>query len=133
MIEANVTGNLFELAGGNAGFAIGVQYRDQSLDYSFDSISQQDGFAFLIGNPNFSGSVDTWAIYGEILLPLTDWAELTGAVRYEDYGGQIGSTTDPKIALLLRPTDSLSLRGSWSTSFRAPSVFQASAAYKPVS
>ena len=124
VIEANLTGNLFSLPGGDVGFAVGGQYRDQDLSFAFDTISQQDGFAFLIGNPNFSGSVDVWALYGEVLLPVTDWIEVTGALRYENYGELIGDTVDPKIAVLVRPTDGLSLRGSWSTSFRAPSVFQ---------
>ncbi|MBY0448022.1 MAG: TonB-dependent receptor, partial [Hyphomonadaceae bacterium] len=35
-----------------------------------------------------------------------------------------GSTTDPKVAVLIRPTSRLSLRGSYSTSFRAPSIYQ---------
>jgi len=124
VFEANLTGSLFDLPGGPVGFAIGAQYRDQSLATSYDSITQQDGFAFLIGNRNFEGSVDTYAIYGELLLPVADWLELTGALRYEDYGAGIGDTLNPKIAALVRPTDSLSLRGSFSTSFRAPSVFQ---------
>ncbi len=124
VIEANLTGNLFELPAGNVGFAVGGQYRDQSLQFAFDTISQQDGFSFLIGNPNFEGEIDVWALYGEILVPVADWIEVTGALRYENYGETIGDTIDPKVAVLVRPTDSLSLRGSWSTSFRAPSVFQ---------
>jgi iron complex outermembrane recepter protein len=124
VIEANITGNLFELPAGPVGFALGAQYRDQSLSTAYDSITQQDGFAFLIGNRNFFGQTDTYAIYGELLLPVSDWIEVTGALRFEDYGGAIGDTLDPKVAVLVRPHDTLSLRGSYSTSFRAPSVFQ---------
>lgn len=125
VIEANFTGSLFELGGRDVGFAIGAQYRDQGLSYSFDTISQQDGFSFLIGNPNFAGSIDTVAVYGEVLVPVNDFIELSGALRYEDYGDEIGDTIDPKVAVLIRPTEKISLRGSYSTSFRAPSVFQA--------
>lgn len=124
VVEVNITGSLFELDAGAVGFALGAQYRDQSLSMSFDSITQQDGFGFLIGNPNFKGSTDVAAVYSEILIPISDELELSGAVRYEDYGGDLGSTVDPKIALLYRLDDTLSLRGSYSTSFRAPSVFQ---------
>jgi outer membrane receptor protein involved in Fe transport len=124
VIELNIVGSLFELDAGAVGFALGAQYRDQSLATSFDSITQQDGFGFLIGNPNFKGATDVTAVYSEVLVPLSDELELSGAVRYEDYGGDIGSTVDPKIALLYRPDERLSLRGSYSTSFRAPSVFQ---------
>jgi len=48
-IEGTITGNdLFELPGGSAGFAVGFQYREESLVAVYDSITQQDGFAFLI-------------------------------------------------------------------------------------
>lgn len=124
VIEANLTGSLFELPAGDVGFAIGGQYRDQSIDYRFDSLTQQDSFGLLIGNPNFSGSLDVYSVYGEVLVPATEWLELSGALRFEDYGGDIGTTLDPKFSFLATPTESLAVRGSFSTSFRAPSVFQ---------
>jgi len=46
------------------------------------------------------------------------------ALRYENFGGEIGDTLDPKFAILARPADWVSLRGSYSTSFRAPTTFQ---------
>ncbi|TMN94270.1 TonB-dependent receptor, partial [Pseudoalteromonas sp. S407] len=36
-----------------------------------------------------------------------------------------GSTFNPKLGFTYRPTDTMVLRGSWSTSFRAPSLTQA--------
>ena len=124
-IEGTVTGNdLFALSGGSVGFALGFQYREESLVAVYDSITQQDGFAFLIGNTNFSGERDVTAVFGEILLPFTDNLEVSVAVRYEDYGSGVGDTTDPKLSVLWTPTDSLSFRGSVGTSFRAPSVHQ---------
>ena len=44
------------------------------------------------------------------------------ALRYEDYGGNIGSELSPKLALSWRPIDELLVRGSWSQSFRAPNI-----------
>ena len=120
-VEANVSGDLPVLGGG---YALGAQYREQSLDFRFDTVTRQDGWAFLIGNPDFDADDDVYAVYGEVWLPLTDNLELTGALRYEDYGSGVGNTLDPKVTLLFRPSDSWSLRGSYSTSFRAPSPFQ---------
>jgi len=124
VFEANLTGQLFQLPGGPVGFAIGAQYRDESVRHHYNDITRRDGFAFLFGNANFSGDSDSYGLYGEALLPLTQWLELTGALRYEDYGASTGDTLDPKIAVLLRLSDRVSLRGSYSTSFRAPSAFQ---------
>ena len=120
-LEANVTGFL---PWRDAGYAAGVQYRDQSLDFVYDDITRRDGFAFLIGNPDFNASDQVRAAYGEVWLPVSENLEITGALRYEDYGEGVGDTLDPKVTLLYRATDGVSIRGSYSTSFRAPSPFQ---------
>lgn len=124
VFEANITGQLGALAGGAIGFAVGVQYRQEQLRYVYDGLMNADAFGFIIGGQNFSGDLDVSAIYGEVSLPVADQLELNAAVRYEDYGGGIGSTTDPKVSFLWTPSDVVSLRGSYSTSFRAPTVFQ---------
>ncbi|MEO0419931.1 MAG: TonB-dependent receptor [Pseudomonadota bacterium] len=124
VVEGFVSGELFDLPSGPVGIAVGAQYREQQISAAFDDIAVNDGFAFLIGEQPFSGTQDVYAIFGEANVPLADWADLQLALRFEDYGADGGDTLDPKIALLLRPTDTLSLRGSFSTSFRAPSTFQ---------
>jgi iron complex outermembrane recepter protein len=125
VVEGYISQELFELPAGPISVAVGGQYRDNDLSQTVDTLSANDAFAFLIGGRNFTGSQSVYGFFGEASIPLADWADLQIAVRHERYGAsQGGSTTDPKIALLLRPTDTISLRGSFSTSFRAPSVFQ---------
>ncbi len=119
--EANLTGFVPRFGGA---YAVGAQYRDQALDFSYDSITRQDGFAFLIGNPNYAAHDDVFAAYGEVWAPLGNILEATFALRYEDYRGGTGDTLDPKVTVLFRATDSFSVRGSFGTSFRAPSPFQ---------
>ncbi len=118
-----VSGDLgIELPGGTIGAAFGGQYREESLSHQYDTISNQDGFSFLVGNPDFTGSREGWAVFAEVSLPLHDTLEVQGALRYETIDGL--DTTDPKIGLVYRPADWATLRGSYSTSFRAPSTFQ---------
>ena len=124
VLDANVSGYFGDLGGGPIGFAAGIQRRDQTLAYVYDTITRHDGFAFLIGNPNFSGETDVVATYGELLLPFSPGFEATAALRYADYGDGVGDTLDPKVTLLAVPTPNLSLRASAGTSFRAPSPFQ---------
>lgn len=124
--EFVISGEMFELAGGEAGFALGVQHRQESLKYVYDHVSINDGWGFLIGNPNFEGDTEVSAVFAEVLLPFTDSFEVSAALRHEDYGDGVGSTTDPKLSALWRPSEGISLRSSISTSFRAPSVFQTS-------
>ena len=119
--ETNLTGFVPTFGGA---YAVGAQYRDQALDFSYDSITRQDGFAFLIGNPNYAAHDDVFAAYGEVWAPLGGALEATFALRYEDYRGGTGDTLDPKVTVLFRATDSFSVRGSFGTSFRAPSPFQ---------
>ena len=124
-VEGFISQEIFELPGGPAAIAVGAQYRENELSQSVDQLSLNDGFAFLVGGRPFSGSQDVFGIFTEVSLPLASWIEVQAAVRHERYGDdEVGSTTDPKIAVLLRPTDSISVRGSFSTAFRAPSVFQ---------
>lgn len=123
--EGYFSTDLFAIGDSYVGMAAGVQYRKTKLDASFDEISQRDGFAFLIGEQPYSGTQDVIAGFAEIAIPLAPWLDIQAAVRHERYGDEEGgSTTDPKIAVLVRPTDAVSFRGSYSTSFRAPSVFQ---------
>ena len=119
VLDANLTGEI-----GRAGFAVGTQLRRESLAAVYDDITQQDGFAFLIGNANYAGDTDVKALYGELWLPASARLELTGALRYEDYGHGVGSTLDPKLTVLFTASATASLRASVGTSFRAPSTFQ---------
>ncbi len=125
VVEGFASFDLFELPAGPVGVAVGGQYRESKLQAEFDEISTNDGFAFLIGEQPYSGSQDVFAGFVEVAIPVTEWLDIQGALRHERYGDdEGGSTTDPKIAVLIRPNDQFSLRGSYSTSFRAPSVFQ---------
>ncbi|HEU4616606.1 MAG TPA: TonB-dependent receptor, partial [Gammaproteobacteria bacterium] len=62
------------------------------------------------------------AVFAELALPLSDTLTLQVAARHEDYGDI--DSTDPKVTMLWRPSDTLSVRASVGTAFRAPSLFQ---------
>jgi len=124
VIDAVVSGTVGSTAAGDIGVAFGFQYRDESFAVDLDDTSNADGFAFLIGGQDFDSSRTAYAMFAEAFVPLSSTLDLAVAARFEDYGGNIGDTLDPKVSLLWRPTDELSVRGSYSTSFRAQSAFQ---------
>ena len=124
VLDANLTGFFGALPGGPVGFAVGTQLREEPLRTVYDSITAQDGFAFLIGNANFAGGTDVRAAYAELWLPFSSWVEVSGALRFEDYGRGVGDTLDPKVTVLLVPSPTVAIRASAGTSFRAPSTFQ---------
>ncbi len=124
VVDGVLSGSIGATAAGDIGLALGVQYRREDFSRDFDELSNNDAFAFIIGSADFEADRDIVALFAETSIPLTSKLDLGAAIRYEDYGGNVGDTVDPKVSLLYRPTDALSLRGSISSSFRAPSQFQ---------
>jgi len=116
-------GRWFTLPGGPVGIAVGSQYRREELDTDWDDNYNRENFLFLDGGPDFQGERNIYAFFGELAIPLLDNLEAQIAVRFEDYES-VGDSTDPKFALRWRPTDWLTLRGSYGTAFRAPSLLQ---------
>lgn len=130
VLEGVVSGSIADLRSGLVGLAVGLQLRDQSYSSNPSGAAQNFEFLASAGEQAFSVNRDVWASFAELLVPVSDPGsalgamEISAAVRYEDYGGDAGSTTDPKIALLWMPMDELSLRASFQTSFKAPGLAQ---------
>ena len=76
-------------------------------------------------SPAFSStySRDSFAIYAEANMDLTDDLFLQAAVRFEDYD-DFGSETIYKLAAKYDINDNLGVRGSFNTGFRAPTPGQ---------
>ena len=132
--DAVVSGDLgFALPGGEVQFAVGAQFRRDVYDSTYNDLTNklitpctaspdffndacsgaQANGPFTFGGVNIPGVLDrnVWAAFTEFQLPLTDTFDVQIAARYEDYGGQTGSTFDPKISALWRIGGGLSLRG----------------------
>ncbi|MFM1897005.1 MAG: hypothetical protein RLZZ385_2079, partial [Pseudomonadota bacterium] len=138
--DAMLTGELFEMRGGMAAFAVGAQRRDRnaaSIGSPLSNGTENAILAFSNGVPSKRGWIDnnlscasctssydldqdTNAVFAEFSLPFWENVESQIALRWEDYGGGIGDEISPKVAVSWRPVDSLLLRTSWSQSFRAP-------------
>jgi iron complex outermembrane recepter protein len=132
------------LPGGNIGWALGAQYRRNGYlrdanDFSDPAVTpcpqtplnpaatctiQSGAFSFFGPLSHYDLKQDVYSAYAELNLPLRDSLNAQVAVRHEDYGGGIGDTTNPKLALRWQPFDALVVRGSVSTTFRAPSATQ---------
>ncbi len=149
VVDAVVNGELgLKLPGGNIGWALGGQYRDDGFKTWYSDLSNLDivpcvnaistgivgpsactpteiaagagGFVFLGGGYNVDLSSDVYAAFMELSLPLADNFQAQIAARYEDYGGNVGSTFDPKVSLRWQVVDSFALRGSVGSTFRGP-------------
>jgi iron complex outermembrane receptor protein len=129
-----------KLPGGEIGWAFGGQYREDTVERDPNDISDINinpcSNTPLTGNTNcgvrggafsFFGPLtaqdlqrDVYATFGELSLPIFESLQAQLAVRYEDYGGAVGSTTNPKLSLRYQAFDWLALRGSVGSTFRAP-------------
>jgi iron complex outermembrane receptor protein len=63
---------------------------------------------------------DVYGVFAELSLPLAKQLQAQVAYRYEDYGGKVGSTSNPKLALRWQATDWMALRASVGSTFRGP-------------
>src|SRR5690606_12966083 len=76
-------------------------------------------------SPDQAGSWDqtSYAVYGDLEIPLTQRWTLGSALRFEDYS-EFGSKTTGKLSTRFEVLPQLALRGSYSTGFRAPTPGQ---------
>ncbi len=120
--DAKLSGALTEMEHGDLGLAVGFEYREESIsDNPDDQFLRGEVFGTEATQAN--GSRDNTSIFAELAIPVLDTLEVQVALRHEDYS-DFGTTTDPKLAFIWQPTESLSLRGSYGTAFRAPSLHQ---------
>ncbi len=77
-------------------------------------------FAFLSGTTEERTSRTIYGVFAELALPFSDTLDVQAAIRFEDYGGEVGSSIDPKLAIRWQALDWLAFRGSISTTFRGP-------------
>lgn len=115
-------GTLMKWAMGPVRLAAGGEWRNERLDRS-------NSFGTTV-RPSVDIGRTVRSAFAELSVPLignpTDpravpRLELSLAGRYEEYS-DFGNTANPKIGLRWVPLDSLKLRGSWGTSFRAPKL-----------
>jgi iron complex outermembrane receptor protein len=135
-VDATVSGELFKLPAGPLGFAVGMDLRKESYEFS-GSQGYTCVSTFTPANAALANSVmgcpgnssapdstrDITAVFGELLVPVFKSLELQLAVRHDQYSG-IGGTTNPKIGFKFQPFESFMMRGSVNTGFRAPTAQQ---------
>ena len=112
--------DLFELGGGTAASAFGVEYRTEDYQDLYDSLSEGGVILGSAGN-SAGGGRDVLAVYAEALFPFFDGFEMSVAGRYEEYS-DYGNDFAPKVSFRYQPIDELTLRASFGQGFRAPTL-----------
>jgi iron complex outermembrane receptor protein len=119
-VDTKASTELWQMAGGAAGLALGGEFRDEKLSDRPDPRATV-GDILGAGVTATDGKRNSTAVYGELALPITRIIEAQAAVRYDHYS-DYGNSTTPKIGFKIKPTNSLLLRANWGKGFRAPTL-----------
>jgi outer membrane receptor protein involved in Fe transport len=119
------SGPIVPLSGGDLKITLGMDYRDQSFDAVIPPLSATPGY-----DPRSSLHRKVAAAFTDIVVPVIGTAnsrqlahrlEFEFGARYEHFS-DIGAAAIPEIGLLWAPASNLSVRGTWTKSFRAPNL-----------
>ncbi|WP_343699618.1 TonB-dependent receptor [Caulobacter sp.] len=126
-VSGKADGPLFRLPAGDVRLAIGGEIRDER--YKQTTLSDIRGAAPSITGNAYPGGRRISAGYAELLIPVIGEGsgipslqslDVSLAGRVEDYS-DFGTTANPKVGIDWKISSDLSFKGSFGTSFRAPS------------
>jgi iron complex outermembrane recepter protein len=115
-------------AGRKAALAVGAEVRKED----FLSAANPPVAELLVASTGIdptsrsAGDRKVGALYAELNLPFSKMLDFTAAARYDRYS-DFGNSTNPKFTLRFQPNKEVLLRGSYSTGFRAPSLYELNA------
>ncbi|MDH4071743.1 MAG: TonB-dependent receptor, partial [Gammaproteobacteria bacterium] len=122
-VSGLVTGDLFDMPAGTVGLVLGMEYRENSIFSANDIVRAQALSASEAPDQEADtiGETSIFDFYAETELPVTEWATLNLSARYTDEEN-FGNETTYSIKGEVMPTDSLRIRGTFGTTFRAPNL-----------
>lgn len=115
-------GPALSLPGGELRIAVGASFREENLE------DESTGFS------NLTTARDVHSGFVEALIPFFGERnrtpglyrlDFTAAVRYDEYS-DFGSTVNPKFGIVWQPSEPLTFRATYGTSFRAPTLYDTS-------
>ncbi len=119
-VQANISGDAFEMPAGEAMFAFGAEYTEQGYQSESDSESAK-GNILTTGGSSGAGERSYWATYAELSMPVLEELTVDVALRYDDYS-DFGGNVSPQITVQYRPMAELLVRASATSVFRAPDM-----------
>ncbi|MGK5053889.1 TonB-dependent receptor [Janthinobacterium sp. RB2P8] len=132
-IDTHGSRELFSLPGGKASLGIGGDYRTYRYEQSPDSNGTSKDIYNFNTSPAYDLSRDTYGAFVELLAPLTKSFEMTVGGRYDAVKaiddklnsktvGKKDSANTYKVSARWQPVQTVLIRGSYGTGFKAPSM-----------
>jgi iron complex outermembrane receptor protein len=126
--ETNINADFSKALSTDVNLAFGMEWREETFTTLSGEQAAIDGntSGMSTAQPEAAGdfSRDNIALYADLEHDISDDLLMQYAVRYEDFS-DFGSTVNGKVAGRYTVNDSLTLRGSMSTGFHAPTPGQA--------
>jgi iron complex outermembrane recepter protein len=115
-------------SGRNAAIAVGGEFRKEDFRSAANTPVAELLQASTGVDPTSlsEGKRNVTALYTELNVPITKQLDVTAALRFDKYS-DFGNTTNPKIGIRFQPSKEVLLRASYSTGFRAPSLYELNA------
>ena len=122
--EAKLSGEIWQMAAGPVGLALGADYRKEKIDQNYNPVLSTDDVSGY--GETYQGVIasraDT-AFFAEVDVPLTKALEANLAIR-TDYYSDFGRTNNPKVSVRWQPGSRVLVRGSYGTGFLPPSLYE---------
>jgi len=127
ILSAFIAGTIGEVQGGDVGLALGVEYRDDSIDSRPDDVAEDGGLIGFFSDRGATGSRDLLEFFGEIEIPLLSGVPMADELIFNTSGrytdeSTFGSAWTWSSKLFWKPVDWLTGRATRGTSFRAPNL-----------
>ncbi|MCJ7590415.1 MAG: TonB-dependent receptor [Woeseiaceae bacterium] len=125
-IQATLARSLLEMPGGDVIGAIGVAYREESVNAPSANGFKTDPYEryLSVNTVAAKGERDVTSLFFEVDAPVLDMLNVNLSGRYDDYStGQ--SNFSPKLGVQFQPIDMVKLRATYSEGFRIPSFNEA--------
>jgi outer membrane receptor protein involved in Fe transport len=129
VVSASFTGKLFDLPYGKVKTAVGAEFRKYSIDDTPALDSQTGNLYNLTTSTPTRGSDSAKDLFGEVeipllaKLPMAHELSVNLSARWADYKSY-GSGSTHKFGATWSPVKWLTLRGTTSTSYRAPALYE---------
>lgn len=121
-VKGLIRGDLFDGWAGPIGIAAFGEWARQGYDLNPDPRAVRNEFQ-VYNVDQGGGDRNRWAVGGEVRIPITSQFTADIATRYDNYDSVASQGKQTYMAgLEYRPFESLLLRGSYATSFRAPDM-----------
>lgn len=123
-VDFTASRELFQLPAGPVGFAIGGEFRKEKANFNVDhALADLDSSTGSQDAQSSSGTRNVKALFTELSVPIFKSLEAQLAARYDRYS-DVGGTLNPKVGLRFQPAKEIMFRTSYSTGFRAPSLYE---------